>query len=451
MTPTATSALPSYFAARLKLYDLDAAAIRQLAALWPMTRPALRDAIAEFHAAELENPPVRELFIAHGPTICRLEEEHLGLVLSGRLDALYHDSAQRLAVEHDRLGVYSRTRLFASNIVRRTITARAARRHRFSGARVAAIGSLVARALDFDIAMSMTLQHDAVLVASESRRERVERAIHEFEPTIGAVVEAVTKASDALRVSSGEMRGVASETSLRMASVTRVSGEVAAGIEDTAAATEQLAQSIAEIGSQSDGSLRLAQGASADAQLSMASLDDLATAAREIGSVVELISTIAAQTNLLALNATIEAARAGEAGRGFAVVAAEVKALAGQTAKATDAISRQIASIQDCTRRSIDQIGGVSALVASISSAATAIAASVEEQGAATRSISEGIRRMAATTTDASDHVRAVEGASCRNLAAADDIVGWTERISAGAGDLERDVRQFFARVRDTG
>ncbi|WP_375461427.1 methyl-accepting chemotaxis protein [uncultured Enterovirga sp.] len=451
MIPTVQGDLPSNFAARLALYELDAGALGQLAALWPVTQPALREGMARFLAAEIKNPAVSELFRAHGETLCRREEEHLSRVLSGQLDRSYVESARRLAEEHERLGVYARTRLFAGNMVRRTILTAAGRRYRFSGRRVAEIGSLVARALDFDIAISMTVQQDAALKASESRRETVEGAIREFEPTIGAVVEAVTKASDALRVSSAEMRGVVSETSLRMASVTRVSGEVAAGIEDTAAATEQLAASITEIGAQSDGSLRLAQSASTDAELSMASLDDLAAAAQAIGSVVELISTIAAQTNLLALNATIEAARAGEAGRGFAVVAAEVKALAGQTAKATGEISRQIASIQECTRRSIDQIGGVSALVASISSAATAIAASVEEQGAATRSISEGIRRMAATTTDASDDVRAVEGASGRNLAAADDIVGWTERLSAGAGDLERDVGQFFTRVRGTG
>ena len=79
----------------------------------------------------------------------------------------------------------------------------------------------------------------------------------------------------------------------------------------------------------------------------------LAEGAQKIGDVVNLISTIAAQTNLLALNATIEAARAGDAGKGFAVVASEVKNLANQTAKATEDISQQIATIQVATKEAV--------------------------------------------------------------------------------------------------
>src|SRR5690606_23140721 len=110
-------------------------------------------------------------------------------------------------------------------------------------------------------------------------------------------------------------------------------------------------------------------------------------AAQKIGEVVELISTIAEQTNLLALNATIEAARAGEAGKGFAVVASEVKGLAGQTAKATEEIAAQIRAVQAVSAEAADAIRGIGDTIARINDTAAAIAAAVEQQGAATSEI----------------------------------------------------------------
>ena len=97
-------------------------------------------------------------------------------------------------------------------------------------------------------------------------------------------------------------------------------------------------------------SSQIAGEAVQQAQKTDARITELSQAAGRIGDVVKLITAIAEQTNLLALNATIEAARAGEAGKGFAVVAQEVKALAAQTAKATDEIGTQIAGMQTATQ-----------------------------------------------------------------------------------------------------
>ena len=451
MDHTATDDLPSNFAARMRLYDLDAKALRLLKAEAPFLQAALEAGLKTFLAKERENPAVADLFRTEGENINRLERDHLRLVLSGQFDAEYVVSSRRLSARLDRLGVYARTRLFAANQVERAVLDAARRRWRFSTGRAVALTQVVRSVLDFDVAITMTVQQDASLRASEERREAVEGAIGAFEPAIGEMVEALKRAAGALGRASTELEEATGETSRRMTSASASAADVAANIEDTAAATEQLAASIAEIGQQSEDSLRLAQSAAADARFSMASLDELASAAHQIGSVVELISSVAAQTNLLALNATIEAARAGEAGRGFAVVAAEVKTLAGQTGRATDEISRHIAAIQNATRRSVGQIGDVASLVERIATAATAIAASVEEQGAATRSISEGVRRVAATTSGASEDVRAVEAAGNRSLAATEEIVGWTQRLSAGAGEMERGVAQFFERVRRTG
>ena len=134
-------------------------------------------------------------------------------------------------------------------------------------------------------------------------------------------------------------------------------------------------------------------------------MQGLAKSAGRIGEVVGLINTIAAQTNLLALNATIEAARAGEAGRGFAVVASEVKSLASQTAKATEEISEQIADIQKVAGDAIDAIKGIGSIIGEVNEVATAIAAAVQEQGAATQEITRSTQFAAQGTKNVSDNI----------------------------------------------
>ena len=129
---------------------------------------------------------------------------------------------------------------------------------------------------------------------------------------------------------------------------------------------------------------------------------ELSEAGARIGDVVKLITSIAEQTNLLALNATIEAARAGDAGRGFAVVAQEVKSLAGQTAKATEEISSQIANMQLATEESVGAIKAIGQTIERISDIATSISAAVEQQRGATaehRAAASGQRRAARPTS----------------------------------------------------
>ena len=177
----------------------------------------------------------------------------------------------------------------------------------------------------------------------------------------------------------------------RTEGATAASAEASANVRDIASATDELAASVMEIDRQVAQSNAIAEKAVGEAERTNAAVQELNEAAKRIGDVVSLITDIAEQTNLLALNATIEAARAGDAGRGFAVVAGEVKALAGQTAKATEDIATQIAGMQHATSRSIEAIEAIERTIRDIGSISGAIAAAVTEQGAATQEIARSV------------------------------------------------------------
>jgi methyl-accepting chemotaxis protein len=178
-----------------------------------------------------------------------------------------------------------------------------------------------------------------------------------------------------------------------------------------------------------------------------ATVAELNEAAGRIGLVVRLITDIAEQTNLLALNATIEAARAGDAGRGFSVVAGEVKALAGQTARATEDITTQIAAMQHATERSIEAIGAIESTIRGIGEITGTIAAAVTEQGAATQEIARSVETAARRTGETASEVERVSEAT----AATRESAGAVESVAGDLGEvaarLRGQVNQFFARL----
>jgi methyl-accepting chemotaxis protein len=175
---------------------------------------------------------------------------------------------------------------------------------------------------------------------------------------------------------------------------------------------------------------------------------ELNDAASRIGDVVRLITDIAEQTNLLALNATIEAARAGDAGRGFAVVASEVKALASQTAKATEEIAAQIAGMQHATTRSIAAIGAIARTIGEIGEISEAITVAVTEQGAATQEISRSVETAAARTRDTAGEVERVSSATTDTRRSAGEVRNVAEELGRVAASIRQQVDDFCSRLR---
>ena len=220
--------------------------------------------------------------------------------------------------------------------------------------------------------------------AEVTRRGAVERRAamvtlaDTFERNIGGVVTSVAASATEMQRSAASLSGIAEQSQLRTSSVAAASEQASASMQNVAGGAEELSASISEISRRVSESSRMAEQAVLDAGRSDAIVGSLATAAGKIGDVVKLISNIASQTNLLALNATIEAARAGDAGKGFAVVASEVKALANQTADATDEIAGQVAAIQGCTDEAVAAIRDIGTTIVRISEISSAIAAAVE-------------------------------------------------------------------------
>ncbi|CCD86410.1 putative methyl-accepting chemotaxis receptor/sensory transducer protein [Bradyrhizobium sp. ORS 285] len=284
--------------------------------------------------------------------------------------------------------------------------------------------------------------------AKIQRGQRVDAITREFEAVISEIVEVVSSASTALESSAGTLTSTAEQSERLATTVASASEEASTNVHSVASATEEMSSSVSEISRQVQDSARVANEAVQQAQRTNDRVGELAKAAGRIGDVVELINSIAGQTNLLALNATIEAARAGEAGRGFAVVASEVKALAEQTAKATDEISQQINGIQSATQESVNAIREIGETIEKMSEIASTIASAVEEQGAATQEISRSIQQAAHGTQQVSSNITDVQrGASATGQASA-QVLNAAKSLAGESSRLKREVTRFLGSVR---
>jgi methyl-accepting chemotaxis protein len=284
--------------------------------------------------------------------------------------------------------------------------------------------------------------------AREQRTRHIETSVEAFRGAITGVLRAVTDNASAMRDTAQSITKVASDANGRAVAAAGATEQASSNVFAVASAAEQLSASVAEIGRQVRQSASVVEQAGLRTEKSVTEIENLAAATQRIDGVLNLIQAIAEQTNLLALNATIEAARAGEAGRGFAVVAHEVKALAGQTAKATAEIGQNVSLIQVSTRNAVDAVREIGNAVRDINDVTSNIAGAVDQQDAATREISVNAQMAAQGNEILVVNIGSLSDAIGETNKAATSVLSTSSDLTSTAEILSREVDKFFYNLR---
>lgn len=286
------------------------------------------------------------------------------------------------------------------------------------------------------------------LQAAEARSRRTAELAVAFQAEAEAVIASLGTASTALTANANAMMTAAADNETRAREVAESTAKANAAVNSVAAASEEINAAIRSISERIVSAQSIAGDATTEARNACETMGGVVEHCLAIGAVIELIEKIASQTNLLALNATIEAARAGATGRGFAVVATEVKALAGQTARATEQVTAQIHALQNASNDGSHAVDQVAAIIAQLDEIATAIADVMSQQSEATQEISESAHRAATGTTNVLQSIEGMTTASKRTLGISDEVGQAASNLAAQAERLAGTVRIFLNGLR---
>jgi methyl-accepting chemotaxis protein/hemoglobin-like flavoprotein len=450
---------------RLGFLQLDRDAVQALREIAPLVSQALPGILAEFYVHMRRWPQVSAHFSGE-PMMDKAKNKqlaHWAIILQGDFSNEYVNSVRKIGQVHARIGLEPRWYIAGYSFIAERVSALIAmhchakvygrrpmwRSRSGSDAQLKAMvtrynGAFFRAAmLDMDYAISIYLEEGEL-----AKQKAVREIATAFESSVGGIVHTVAAAATELEQTARSMSSIAEATSSKAVVVSAAAEQATASVSTVANSTDELNHAVAEISRQVSHASRITASAVVKARSTNETMVQLSAAANKIGQVISLISDIAGQTNLLALNATIESARAGEAGRGFAVVAAEVKALAGQTGKATEEIGQQIVAMQEISRQSVAARTEIQATINEIDSVSSAISAAVEQQSATTREISRSTGEAAIGTRDVTHHITDVQREASETGEAANQVVNASGELGRQAEHLRKQVDSFLATLR---
>lgn len=417
------AALQSFAGTMAELLPLVQESLRNTVHLWPELAKALQD-----------------------PQLVQAQAHHWRRLCRGDITGGYQESARSVAAALYEQGVPAYGISVFQGVVLRVLL-RSLEKVLEAEGRVgefAQLSVLLTKLFWFDLQNMLEVYAER---QADQRQAFVRRITDAFERRIKGMIEDVAASSQEMTEISEQMAKAASAANETAVAVAAAVEQATRNVSTVAAAAEQMTAAVKEIARQVAETQTYTEDAVARTNETAVAMEELASAADDIGEIVTLISDIAGQTNLLALNATIEAARAGDAGKGFAVVASEVKALANQTAKATEEIRTRIERIQDQTKSSVQAIADIRKTIQKVNEANTTISSAVEEQSASTQEIARNTQEAAAGTQEVAQRIVEVKDGAGESSRTAKVVQKAATALRAGAGQLKEEVARFLAEL----